>query len=143
MLHRLDYDKTDLIFRVLFSLIFLGLGAEHLFRDDMIQMVMPAWMPLKPYVSKLAGLILLVGGLSVMFGYKCTQGAIMLGAFLIVVSLTVHLPALFYHPADLDREWFWLWDVYQRSNLVKNLCLLGVCFHLINHKPGRWCVDKE
>jgi hypothetical protein len=31
--------------------------------------------------------------------------------------------------------------VFQRSNLVKNVCLFGVCVHLTTEAPGRFSVD--
>lgn len=141
MLHRLNYDLTDLIFRVLFSLIFLGLGMEHLFSDVLIQGMMPDWMAYKRLVSLSAGLVLMVGGLSVLTGYRTTAGGILLGAFLVTVTILIHLPAVVSTPNDLPEQWQWLWAVYQRSNLVKNLCLLGVCFHLINHDHGKYSLD--
>ncbi len=139
---KIDYDWTDLGFRLLFSLIFLGLGAEHLFADELIRSMMPAWLPFQRLLSIVAGLVLLAGGFSVMLGYKSQLGATILGAFLIVVTLLVHAPALLNIPAELPEQWHWLWDVYQRSNFVKNLCLLGVCFHLTNHETGKYSVDK-
>lgn len=141
MLHKLSYDLTDVIFRVLFSLIFLGLGLEHLFADDLIQSMMPVWFIGKRLVSVSAGVVLLTGGFSVMLGYKTTAGAVLLGGFLCVVTITIHLPACMVVPPDLPESWHWLWNVYQRSNLVKNLCLLGVCFHLINHEHGCYSLD--
>ncbi|MDJ0840395.1 MAG: DoxX family protein [Acidobacteriota bacterium] len=143
MVHRLDYDTTELIFRILFSLIFLGLGMEHLFADALIRDMMPDWLEYKRPVSLLAGVVLLSGGCSVLLGYRTATGAIVLGCFLLVVTLVIHLPALWQVPAELSAEWTWLWEVYQRSNLVKNLCLLGVCFHLINHRPGRFSLDAR
>lgn len=138
----LSYDLTELIFRILFSLIFLGLGLEHLFSDQMIQEMMPDWLISKRLFSVLAGLVLLTGGLSVLTGYQTVKGGISLGVFLIVVTVVIHLPALLRTPVDMPLSWHWLWAVYQKSNLVKNLCLLGVCFHLINHKPGRYSLDE-
>ena len=143
MVHRLDYDTTELIFRVLFSLIFLGLGMEHLFADGLIRDMMPDWLVYKRAVSLLAGMILLCGGFSILLGYRTAAGAITLGSFLLVVTLMVHLPAMWQRPVGLNPDWVWLWEVYQRSNLVKNLCLLGVCFHLINHRPGRFSLDAR
>jgi len=141
MLHRLNYDLTDLIFRILFSLIFLGLGLEHLFSDALIQGMMPDWLVYKRAASILCGLVLLGGGTSILLGYHSKGGAIVLGLFLVVVTAVIHLPAVLGNPSDLPPEWVWLWEVYQRSNLVKNLCLLGVCFHLINHEHGRYSLD--
>ena len=41
----IDRDVRDCIFRALFALIFVGLGFEHLFSDDLLQDLMPSWMP--------------------------------------------------------------------------------------------------
>jgi len=139
---RINYDKTDLIFRLLFSLIFLALGTEHLFSDEIIQSMMPEWFVYKRLLSIGAGLVLLTGGFSVMLGYKTQIGATVLGIFVIIVTITIHGTALVAYPSNLPGEWYWLWDVYQRSNFVKNLCLLGVCFHLINHQTGRFSLDQ-
>lgn len=138
---RISYDVSDLIFRLLFSLIFIGLGFEHLFDDGIIQMMMPDWFVYKRALSVAAGTILLLGGFSVLLGYRVRRGAILLGIFLITVTATIHLPALFALPLNMPPEWRWLWDVYQRSNFAKNICLLGGCFHLVNHRLGRFSVD--
>lgn len=134
-------DFRDLIFRGLFSSIFVGLGLEHLLDDRLILNLMPAWVSHPHLASVGAGLILLVGGLSILLGFKIQLGAKLLGAFLIVVTVTVHLPGLFNAPPQIDDEWTWLWTVFQRSNLVKNLCLFGVCVHLTTHEPGKYSLD--
>ncbi len=139
---KINYDITDLLFRLLFSIIFLGLGAEHLFADQIIQTMMPDWFVFKRLASIMAGLVLLLGGGSVMLGYRTQLGAAVLGVFLIVVTVLIHAPSLIAYPDNLPEQWHWLWDVYQRSNFVKNLCLLGACFHLINHETGRFSLDK-
>lgn len=138
-----SYDTSDLIFRLLFSLIFLGLGLEHIFSDELIQGMMPAWVGSKRVASIIAGVVLLGGGLAVAIGYRVRAAAMLLAGFLIVVTLTIHLPALFHKPADLPATWSWLWDVYQRSNFFKNLCLLGVCFHLTHHRVGRFAIGGQ
>lgn len=137
-----SYDTSDLIFRLLFSLIFIGLGLEHIFSDDLIQGMMPAWLGSKRVLSIIAGVVLLGGGVSVAIGFNVCPAAMLLGGFLIVVTLTIHLPALFHKPANLPADWSWLWDVYQRSNFFKNLCLLGVCFHLTHHRVGKYAIGR-
>ena len=134
-------DLTELAFRGLFCLIFIGLGGEHIFHDQLIRLLMPAWVPAPRVVSIAVGLWLLSWGLLVLLGYRLRAAAIALGAFVVVVTLTVHAPALFSYPAELAEGDRWLWDILQRSNLVKNLCLLGVCFHLLHHEPGRYSLD--
>lgn len=134
----LSPDLSELIFRILFSLIFLVLGAEHIFRDELIQRMMPEFLPLKRTISIGCGIILVGGGLMIMLGYRIHLAATILGLFLIAVTLAIHAPALLSAPLDLPDEWHWLWDLYQRSNFIKNLCLLGVCFFLLHHEPGKY-----
>lgn len=140
-LRSLDHDRTDLVFRVLFSSIFLALGLEHLFDDALIRQMMPHLLPFKRAVSVLCGVWLLAGGGMLLAGWRTRTAAAMLGGFLVLVTAAVHLRGVLGLPAGLPGEWNWLWEVYQRSNLVKNICLLGVCFHLLNHEPGRFSLD--
>ncbi len=141
MLDLLSYDLADLIFRALFSLIFLGLGAEHLVDDRLIRKMMPPRLAWKRAVSILSGCILLAGGLSILVGWQVQYAAALLGAFVLAVTLTVHGPGLMTQPNGLPGEWRWLWQVYQRSNFVKNLCLLGVCFLLLRHRLGKYSLE--
>lgn len=135
------YDVSELLFRALFSSIFLGLGAEHLFDDHLIQQLMPAWVPAPRLASIGVGVVLLTGGGLVLAGYQLRRAAWLLGAFLVVVTVTVHLPGVVLPPPASMGESAWTWTVLQRSNLVKNLCLLGVCVQLGWHKPGRYALD--
>lgn len=141
MRFRLNYDVADLLFRILFSLIFIGLGLEHIFSDELIQNLMPDWLVDKRLVSVIAGVVLLTGGSSLLIGYRVPQAAVVLGVFLIVVTVVIHGPAMLHRPEGLPADWDWLWDVYQRSNFFKNLCLLGVCIYLTHHKVGCFSVD--
>ena len=134
-------DVSDLIFRVLFSAIFIALGCEHLVSDVLLQTLMPEWVEPKRLVSIASGVVLLAGGLSIALGYKVDVGATVLGVFLIVVTAVVHGPGLVGHPPSVPDEASWLWTIYQRSNFVKNVCLFGVCVHLVTHQPGRYSLD--
>lgn len=138
---RLKYDLAELIFRGLFSLIFIGLGLEHLFADELIQSMMPDWVGNQRVASIGCGLVLVLGGSAVLVGYRVHQAAVLLAAFLLVVTVTIHGPALLYTPLGLPQDWRWLWEVYQRSNFFKNLCLLGVCIYLTHHRVGRFGFD--
>jgi uncharacterized membrane protein YphA (DoxX/SURF4 family) len=131
-----NHDVSELLFRLLFSSIFVVLGAEHLFNDDLIQKLMPEWLPMKRILSVASGAILLVGGASIALGVRVQEGAILLGLFLIVVTLVVHVPGMLQAPDSIAPEDMWLWDLYQRSNFIKNVCLLGVCLHLLTHESG-------
>jgi uncharacterized membrane protein YphA (DoxX/SURF4 family) len=139
---RISEDTSDLVFRVLFSTIFVGLGLEHLFSDDLLQALIPDWVGDKRLASAAAGVVLLLGGCSILLGYHVHLGAGVLAAFLIVVTALVHGPGLVgRYPESVAPDARWLWQIYQRSNFVKNLCLLGVCVHLFRHQPGRFSLD--
>jgi len=138
-----DPDTSELIFRILFSSIFVVLGGEHLFSDDLILRLMPDWLPAKRAFSIASGLLLLAGGGMIAAGLRVHWAAMGLGAFLVVVTGVIHVPGMLVAPADLQGDWVWLWDVYQRSNFIKNLCLLGVCFHFLYHEPGRYSLEAH
>jgi uncharacterized membrane protein YphA (DoxX/SURF4 family) len=138
---RVDDGTRDLIFRGLFSTIFLGLGSEHLLDDRLIRHLMPGWILYPTLASRLSGLVLLCGGLSIAAGYRMQLGARLLGLFLLVVTVAVHVPGCFTVPPDIPADAAWIWTVLQRSNLVKNVCLFGVCVHLTTQRPGRYSVD--
>ena len=139
---KISYDLSDLIFRAMFSLIFIGLGGEHIFSDQMIQHLMPAWMPYPRLVSMLCGVWLLFGGCLILVGWRIRQAAYGLAFFLIVVTTIVHLPSICTNPTDLPEQYVWMWQILQRSNLVKNLCLLGVCVHLLHHSLGKYSLES-
>lgn len=138
----LRHGLFDLAFRVLFSTIFLGLGAEHVFHDDLLQVLVPSWVPWPRAASFALGLVLLAGGASILFGWHVRRGAVVLGAVVLFVTFAVHVPGLFSYPPNVAPDSRWLWDMFQRSNLVKNVCLLGVCIHLFEHAPGRFSFDR-
>jgi uncharacterized membrane protein YphA (DoxX/SURF4 family) len=135
-------DSSELVFRLLFSSIFIVLGGEHLLSDDLIQRLMPEALPLKRGFSLAAGLLLIGGGASIALGYRVYWAASALAAFLVLVTLLVHIPGMFQSPTGLSAQWAWVWDLYQRSNFIKNVCLLGVCFHFFYHEPGRYSVEQ-
>jgi uncharacterized membrane protein YphA (DoxX/SURF4 family) len=139
---KINEDQSDLLFRLLFCLIFVGLGAEHLFSDQLIQKLIPDWLPMKRLVSIGCGLWLCGWGSLIMVGWRVKQAAIALGVFLIVVTAAVHVPGILVEPSWIPPDFQWMWVVLQRSNLVKNLCLLGVCFHLQHHEVGRFSLER-
>ena len=76
-----------------------------------------------------------------LLGWRVRLAAIALGVFLILVTLLVHAPGVLSYPANLPEESRWAWDILQRTNLVKNLCLLGVCFHLLQYQVGKYSLE--
>lgn len=138
----LSEDFCELVFRLLFSSIFLVLGAEHLLNDGLIRSLMPEWLPAHRQLSIASGLLLIAGGGSIALGLRVHWAATGLAGFLVVVTALIHVPGMFAAPDGLARDWTWLWDLYQRSNFIKNVCLLGVCFHFFYHEPGRYSLEQ-
>jgi uncharacterized membrane protein YphA (DoxX/SURF4 family) len=135
-------DLADLTFRALFSLIFVGLGFEHLFSDQMLQLLMPTWIEYPRLVSIISGLWLLFWGSLIIVGWQLRYAAFALGTFLIIVTILVHLPGVLIAPIEVQAGCEKWWDILQRSNLAKNLCLLGVCIHFIYYQPGRYSLES-
>ena len=79
---------------------------------DAYRLLMPSWVPLPRLVSIACGVWLVSWG-----------GLILLGRHLRWAACG------------------WMWDILQRSNFVKNLCLLGVCFHLLHHEAGKLSLE--
>ena len=97
-------DLTEFLFRILFCIIFIGLGAEHLFKDDLIRLLMPAWVPWPRFVSAACGLWLVFWGSFILLGWHLKWSAIALGAFVVGVTALVHAPALLSYPPPPCRR---------------------------------------
>jgi putative oxidoreductase len=78
-----------LIGRILFSLIFIIKAFSH-FTPQAIQHAEYMGVPAATVLVPLAGLIALVGGLSVILGYRGRIGAWILVAFLVVTAFGMH-----------------------------------------------------
>jgi uncharacterized membrane protein YphA (DoxX/SURF4 family) len=139
---KINQDVSDFLFRLLFSTIFVGLGMEHIFSDELIRQLMPTWVPHPRLISFLCGLWLVAWGGLIVIGWRLRLAALALGAFLVVVTFAVHAPGILGHPSSMNLECTWMWDILQRSNLVKNVCLLGVCFHLLYHDVGKYSFEE-
>ena len=135
-------EMATLIFRIFFSLIFILLGGEHLFRDNLIQQMIPHWMGSPRVWSVLTGLMILAGGGSILFGAFTRLGAWMLITFLVPVTLLVHVTSIGHYPDGLDERFRWLWDVYHQGSLVKNLSLIGGAIYFAFHGAGKFSVDR-
>lgn len=136
-------DISDLLFRLFFSFIFLALGAEHIFSDVLIQELMPTWLPYPRLISISCGVWLITFGSLIAFGIYIRFAAMALALFLVIVTFAVHVPGVLVEYPELPSEFQWMWSILQRSNLAKNLCLLGVCLHLMYHKPGKFSFSSQ
>ncbi|RMG68574.1 MAG: DoxX family protein [Calditrichaeota bacterium] len=80
-----------LLGRILFSLIFIFSGLNHIFNlKAMTQYAASMGVPAAAVLVPLSGLWILVGGAFVLLGYKAKLGGWMLFIFLILAALFMH-----------------------------------------------------
>jgi putative oxidoreductase len=126
-------DFVLLLGRLLFSLIFILTGIVHFFKDT-IDYAAADGVPYAWLTVPLFGILALLGGLSILLGYKARWGAWLIALFLIPVTYFMH-----------D---FWTQDdpvmyATQQAMFLKNLALLGGAFILAYFGSGPYSLDRE
>jgi putative oxidoreductase len=117
--------------RVLFALIFIASIVGH-FSSAEISEAAAHGVPLPTILVPLAGLIALVGGVSVLLGYRARFGALLLLVFLVPVTLIMHK---FWGLPDPQMA------MLQKINFMKNTSLIGTCLLLMYHGSGPYSLD--
>lgn len=118
-----------LIARILLIIIFLGasFGIITNFAGTQ-EFVSSLGIPAAAFFLVIALLLKIVGGLSVLLGYKTKLGAILLLIFIIPVTFIVHTK---------------FGDQNQLTHFMKNLAIIGGLLLLIATGPGRYSIDKK
>src|SRR5436190_12393561 len=101
--------------RVCFSLIFIMSGITH-FQASTIQFAAASGVPLAGLLVPAAGVMACVGGLMIALGYKARLGGLLIAAFLIPVTLTMHGFWTISDPAQ---------RMIQQIMFMKNLSMFG------------------
>jgi len=84
-------DFLYLIGRILFGLIFVGSGLNHLTKlEATAQYAAAKGLPNAKAMAAISGLMILLGGLSVIFGLLMEIGTWLLIAFLLSAAFTMH-----------------------------------------------------
>lgn len=122
-----------LLGRVLFSSIFIIKSFEH-FSQKMIDHASQLGVIMAPIIVPLAGLIALLGGLSVLLGYKGKWGAWLLIIFLLPTAFAMHK---FWQTQDpfshmMHQYCFW-----------KNISMLGAALMITHFGTGPFSLDKR
>jgi putative oxidoreductase len=117
--------------RVLFALIFVASIVGH-FSSAEISEAAAHGVPLATILVPLAGIIALVGGVSVMLGYRARFGALLLLVFLVPVTLIMHK---FWGLPDPQMA------MLQKINFMKNAALAGTCLLIMYHGSGPYSLD--
>ncbi len=121
-------DVLFLVGRIFYSLIFLMSGFGHFAQlEPMAQYAQSKGVPAPKLATAGSGVLLLLGGLSVLLGFYPTIGLLLLIVFLVPTTLLMHN--------------FWaVDDPMQRQmemvNFLKNMALLGAALMLLTVE--RW-----
>jgi putative oxidoreductase len=84
-----DTRYLALVGRQLFSVIFIIASAGH-FTPGTIALAAEHGVPMAGLLVPVSGVIALIGGLSVLFGFRARIGGTLLVVFLVPVTLTMH-----------------------------------------------------
>jgi putative oxidoreductase len=119
--------------RIMFSLIFL-LSVPNHFKHETVAYAAAAGVPLAHVAVPLAGLVALVGGLSVALGFHARMGAIALLVFLVPVTLFMHK---FWGLSDAQQAQM------QMINFMKNVALMGGALFFVYAGAGAYSLDAR
>lgn len=85
------YPWMHLIGRVLFSMIFIASGMNHLLKlNDMAGYAQSRGLPAAKAATLVSGVVILAGGVMVLLGWRRFIGAGLLAAFLILSAVLMH-----------------------------------------------------
>ena len=124
---------VPLLGRILFALIFLMSGLNHLMGAG-ADYAAAAGVPMAGFMVPFAGLIALVGALSILLGYKVKYGAWLIVIFIIPVSLALHN---FWTVKDPMQQQM------QMAMFMKNVSILGGALLLAYFGPGPYSIDNR
>lgn len=122
-----------LLGRALFSSVFILKSIEH-FTGEVMDYAVSMGVPMAPFLVPISGVIALLGGLSILLGFKARIGAILLIIFLLPTTITMHT---FWHASSsfsamMHEYCFW-----------KNLSLMGASLLIIYFGSGPLSLDRS
>jgi putative oxidoreductase len=122
-----------LLGRILYSAIFITAGPGH-FTAGTIGYAAAKGVPLASLAVPVSGAIAILGGLSILLGFKAKYGAWLIVVFLVPVTLMIHN---FWTVADpMARQ-------MQYLNFIKNVSMLGAALMIAHFGSGPLSVDKK
>jgi putative oxidoreductase len=122
-----------LLGRLFFAMIFLTTGPNH-FAKQTIGYAASQGVPLASIAVPASGLLAIVGGLSILLGYRAKIGAWFIVLFLTLVTLTMHR---FWAVADP------MMAQVQMIMFMKNVAMLGGALLLSQFGAGPWSLDAR
>jgi|HubBroStandDraft_1064217.scaffolds.fasta_scaffold05178_5 putative oxidoreductase len=119
--------------RLFFALIFLMAGPNN-FASQTIAYAKSQGVPLASLAVPLSGVIAIVGGLSILLGYRARLGAWLIALFLVAVTPMLHN---FWTVTDpMTRQ-------MQMIMFMKNLSMLGAALLISQFGSGPWSLDAR
>jgi putative oxidoreductase len=122
-----------LLGRIFFGLIFVLSGPNH-FMSQTIAYAASQGVPMASIGVPLAGVLALVGGLSVAIGYHARIGAWLIALFLVCVTPLMHK---FWTVSDP------MMHMMQFIMFMKNLSMLGAALLISQLGAGPWSLDNR
>jgi len=122
-----------LLGRLFYSAIFIMAGPAHFTKGD-IGYGASHGVPLASLVVPLSGVIALLGGLSILTGYKARYGAWLLVIFLVPVTVVMHN---FWTITDPMAK------AMQQIMFMKNLSMLGAAMLITHFGSGPLSMDDK
>ena len=122
-----------LLGRFFFAAIFLMAAPNH-FKSETIAYAASQGVPLASIVVPASGVIAILGGLSILLGYRARVGAWLIGLFLILVTPMMHN---FWAVSDPMAHQM------QMIMFMKNLSMLGGALLISQFGAGPWSLDAR
>jgi putative oxidoreductase len=122
-----------LLGRILFSGIFLMTAASH-FSAKTVGYAAASGVPIANIAVPLSGIVSILGGLSILLGYKARLGAWLLVLFLLPVTFTMHKFWTVTDPMMFQ---------VQIAMFMKNLSLVGGALLISQFGSGPFSVDAR
>ena len=119
--------------RILFALIFLMAGPNH-FASGTIAYAASQGVPLASIAVPFSGILAILGGLSIAFGYRARLGAWLIALFLVGVTPAMHK---FWTVADP------MMHQMQMIMFMKNLAMLGGALLITQFGSGPLSLDSR
>ena len=122
-----------LLGRILYSAIFILAGLGH-FSRAAIHYAESMGLLMADLLVPLAGIIAILGGVSILLGYKAKAGAWLIVIFLIPVSLTMHGFWMFDDPMQIEM---------QKAMFFKNMSMLGAALMIAYFGSGSLSIERR
>lgn len=124
---------TLLLGRILFSLIFIMSSFGH-FGEQSIGYAASKGVPMASILVPLSGIIELVGGLSILLGYKAKYGAWLIVLFLIPVTFMLHNFWTITDPMAQQMD---------MAAFMKNISMTGAALMIAYFGTGPLSIDRR